>query len=213
MKKIISMFLVLTLIFGMCCTAFAASDPSELKTYTSKNLENFSTYFDTFVLLLASVSEEPIDVVATTGKISYDENSFNYGDSGIGVISGGAYSKNGTVTMGMGTGIDENEDYWYVSLTFSPEASSDTVLANSLAFILAASETDIEAEDFEEELEAAAMIADFLFASEEPVAFESDGQVLLHKLLSGGTHLLALDSVEYYDEFYYNDIENYIVAD
>ena len=207
------MLLLLAMFAGMSCTAFAASDKAELETYTSKNLESFSIYFDTFVMLFASAAEEPVDIVATTGKISYDENSFNYGDSGIGVISGGAYSENGTVTLGMGTGIGENEDYWYVSLTFSPEASIDTIMANSLAFILAASEAEPDAEDFDEQLAAAAEIADFLFSSDEPVAFESEGMVLLHKVLGGGTHLLALDSVEYYDEFYYNDIENYIVAD
>lgn len=218
MKKLIGFLLILAMLCGMGCTALADSGSDDLMECANETLIRFSSTFNDYILSLASASveeaDEAIDFVVCNGVIKYDENSFNYGDSGVGVVSGGAYSVNNTITMGMGSGIDEDEDLWYVSLTFSPEASDVTLASHALAFILSCGELGMElADDPDEYVDAAIAIADILFSAEEPIAIESNGMVLLHKDLGGGTHLLAVDSVEYYDEFYYNDIENYLVAD
>lgn len=47
----------------------------------------------------------------------------------------------------------------------------------------------------------------------DDIAVQIGDYVLVHKALSGGQYLLAIDTLAYYDEFYYNDTENYFVME
>lgn len=207
MKKLFSLLLVLTLALGLALPARA-----DYQLYASDTLSTWCQTFTTYLLAYADVSEDPVDVLTSTGGIIYDEASFNYSEDGVLVVSGGAYSTNNTMTLGIGTGMDENEDYWYASILYNAEASDSTIIYSGVAFMQACSALGLNLGGEETYLDNAFMLLDILFSSED-IAVEKDGMVLVHKIFEGGSELLAVDSLAYYNGFYYNDTENYIVLD
>lgn len=209
MKKIVALLLSLVLV---CSTASALAD---YQSYTSKTLALWCNAFNYYATALAQNDSlsGAVDLPVAGGSIIYNESSYTYGYSGVGVIHGGAYSPNNTVTLGVGTGLDDQENYWYASLTYSAEASSATNQVAGFAFMLACVETglplDKNSSDF---FSTMGLILDTLWSSDN-MAIQMGDLVLVHKMISGNRHLLAVDSLAYYDEFYYNDTENYIVLD
>lgn len=208
MKRLLALLLALSLLFGSTVSALAGT-----RTYTSPTLENWANYYNLFLLKLTEGLDEDagVDAPYTSGRINYDENSFTYGPgTGVPVIHGGAYSANGTTTLGMGTGLDENEHYWYVSLTYSPERNSATLFAASLAFLLAGIKAGVPLE-FSDISELTDLLS--ILMSYDDIALQIGDYVFVHKVLSGDRDLLALDTLAYYDEFYYNDTENYYMLE
>lgn len=207
MKRLLALLLALILLFGSTVCALA-----ETQTYTSPTLENWAYYYDLFLLTFTEDLDEAFDDAAmdtllVTGNINYDENSFTYGPAtGVPVIHGGAYSANGTVSLGMGTGLGENENYWYVSLTFSPECNLTTMRITSIVFLLAGIKAGVPLA-----VSDGSELTDLhnVLMSYDDIALQIGDYVLVHKVLSGDRDLLALDTLAYYDEFYYNDTENY----
>lgn len=208
MKKLLSLCLALLLVLLMGVPSWAFAQ----QIYTSETLTTINDAFFTYMLALCQ-GEPEIDMVGTTGLIQYNDNSFTYGYNDVGVIHGGAYSQKNTVTLGMGTGLEENEDHWYMSLTFSPEASDLTIQGCGYAFMLACGQVGLQLpEDMNESSDLVWGMLDVLFSQDE-IAIEMNGLVFIHKALEGGSHLLAVDSLPYYNGFYYNSIENYFVIE
>lgn len=207
MKKMLCLSLALiVLLFAAIPTALAQ------QIYTSDTLIKISDAFFGYMLSLCK-SEPEIDMVGSTGLIQYTDSSFTYSYDNVGVIHGGAYSQQNTVTLGLGTGLEENEDHWYMSLTYSPEASELTIQASGYAFMLACAEVGLPLpEDIDEKNNMCWGLLDVLYGKEQ-IAIEMGGLVLIHKALEGGSHLLAVDSLPYYNGFYYNSIEDYYVIE
>ncbi len=207
MKKMLCLSLALiVLLFAAIPTALAQ------QIYTSDTLITISDAFFSYMLSLCK-SEPEIDMVGSTGLIQYTDSSFTYSYDNVGVIHGGAYSQQNTVTLGLGTGLEENEDHWYMSLTYSPEASELTIQASGYAFMLACAEVGLPLpEDIDEKNNMCWGLLDVLYGKEQ-IAIEMGGLVLIHKALEGGSHLLAVDSLPYYNGFYYNSIEDYYVIE
>lgn len=208
MKKTLCLCLALFVALLAALPAMASAQ----QVYTSETLTTINNAFFTYMLTLCE-NEPEIDMVGSTGLIQYNDNSFTYSYDDVGVIHGGAYSQQNTVTLGIGTGLDEHEDHWYMSLSFTPEASQLTIQASAYAFMLACAEVGLPLpEDIEEKSDISWAILDALFAEDE-IAIEMGDLVLIHKALEGGSHLLAVDSLAYYNGFYYNSIENYYVIE
>lgn len=207
MKKMLCLSLALiVLLFAAIPTALAQ------QIYTSDTLIKISDAFFSYMLSLCK-SEPEIDMVGSTGLIQYTDSSFTYSYDNVGVIHGGAYSQQNTVMLGLGTGLEENEDHWYMSLTYSPEASELTIQASGYAFMLACAEVGLPLpEDVDERNNMCWGLLDVLYGKEQ-IAIEMGGLVLIHKALEGGSHLLAVDSLPYYNGFYYNSIEDYYVIE
>lgn len=208
MKKLIALFLALTLMLGIASPALA-----EYKSYLSETLSIWNAYYCAYVEAFANSFPEDmvVDTPFPSGGIIYDENSFTYGPyTGVGVIHGGCYSPNNTITMGFGTGMGENENYWYASITYSPECNAPTLVATANALLLASIQAGVplETDDLNELMDFMQEVLQY-----DDIAVQIGDYVLVHKALSGGQYLLAIDSLAYYDEFYYNDTENYIVLE
>lgn len=205
-KKLCLSLALIVLLFAAIPTALAQ------QIYTSDTLIKISDAFFGYMLSLCK-SEPEIDMVGSTGLIQYTDSSFTYSYDNVGVIHGGAYSQQNTVTLGLGTGLEENEDHWYMSLTYSPEASELTIQASGYAFMLACAEVGLPLpEDIDEKNNMCWGLLDVLYGKEQ-IAIEMGGLVLIHKALEGGSHLLAVDSLPYYNGFYYNSIEDYYVIE
>ncbi len=208
MKKLLAMFLILTMMLSIASPALA-----DYQKYASETLLTWSMYYKSCVQAFAEVLPEGavVDTPFPSGIIMYDENSYTYGPyTGVGVIHGGLYSLNNTTAIGMGTGLDENEKYWYVSITYSPEHNGETLFVTSAAFALASIQVGLPLDDSDIEL-----LMEFMYGlmSNDDIAVQIGDYVLVHKALSGGQYLLAIDTLAYYDEFYYNDTENYYVME
>ncbi len=208
MKKLLAMFLILTMMLSIASPALA-----DYQQYASETLLTWSMYYNSYVQVFAEgLSEDAVvDTPFPSGIIVYDENSYTYGPyTGVGVIHGGQYSLNNTTTIGMGTGLDEDEKYWYVSITYSPEHNDETLFVTSAAFALASIQVGLPLDDSDIEL-----LMEFMYGlmSNDDIAVQIGDYVLVHKALSGGQYLLAIDTLAYYDEFYYNDTENYYVME
>lgn len=208
MKKLIALFLALTVMLGIASPALA-----EYESYASKTMKTWTAYYGAYVEDFAKVLQEGevLDTPFPTGGILYNENSFTYGPyTGVGVIHGGCISPNNTMTMGFGTGMGEDENYWYVSITYSPECNGATLAATSYAFLRASIHAGVplDSSDLNGMMD---FLQTILYCDD--IAVQIGDYVLVHKNLSGGQHLLAIDSLAYYDEFYYNDTENYYVLE
>lgn len=210
---------VMSLILCVCMMSPASAGTA----YVNTTLTEWSAAFKYFANLLTQNDgiSDSADIPFTSGRIVADEDSFTEGYSGVRVAHGGMYSPNGTVTLGCGTGVvyvnkDMNyfadDDYWYVSLTYSPEASNKTVNVTGMAFVLACIKVGLPIPTDDTMLQRVAEMLDLLFAYDN-IALQMGDLVLVHKLLPGDQHLLAVDTVLYYDEFYYNDTENYFIMD
>lgn len=208
MKKLLASLMTVLFLVSLLTAGCAAG----YQPYASETLMRINEAFFSYMLALSGELEE-VDMIGTTGIIQYNDNSFTYSYDDVGVIHGGAYSEKNTVSLGVGTGLDENEDHWYMSLTFSPEASGMTLYACGYSLLYACAEVGLQLpEDNTESNELVGEILDTLFSTDQ-IAIETDGLVLIHKTLDGGSHLLAVDSLPYYNGFYYNSIENYFKID
>lgn len=214
-----TVMVALSLMLSLCMMTPASAGAA----YVNTTLIAWSNAFNGFADLLAKNDgiSEPADVPFTTGRIVADEESFTEGYSGVKVAHGGMYSPNGTVTLGCGTGVvyKNNElnyfadgDYWYVSLTYSAEASQKTLKVTGMAFVLACVKVGLPIPADDTMIQHVSELLDLLFAYDN-IALQMGDLVLVHKILPGDQHLLAVDTVLYYDEFYYNDTENYFILD
>ena len=209
MKKILAVILALALLLGLGLPVQAES-----VRYSNETLVTWCGAYTSYLMALADVFEgEYVDMALANGSIIYREREIAYGPSGVPVIHGAAFSENGTVMLGNGSGLDGYEDHWYASLTFSPEASELTVYLSSMAFIMASGEVGFELPEDAGEMMAKAEELLTVLLSAESIAVEADGLVFVGKQLSDGRTLLAVDTVAYYDEFYYNDTDNYLIMD
>ena len=210
MKKRIAILMCLII---LTCTALPAY---ARERYVVPNLMNWSIAFNYFAEKLATADHlsAPADIPLTGTTLSDDPNNLTVGYSGVKVYNGGNYSADGTVTFGCGSGLerDNASDYWYVSLTFSPEVSESTKFVTAFAFMLANIDAGLPIPTGDNMLTMIGELLDILFASDD-IAIQMGDLIIVHKLLPGDLHLLALDTVQYYDEFYYNDTENFYVMD
>lgn len=208
MKKFLSLLLSLLLLFGVSMPAVAEELPP---FYTSQVLQVWCDVHNMCIeqVVMPNV-DVPIDVAVANAIIRTAGNEIVYSYSGVPTIHGGAISENETVTLGIGTGLEGYEKYWYTSLKYSPEVSEDTFMWTSYAFLLTSMVVFIEDEaagaKFEEEWAGKLLTSD-------NIAVEINDVVFIGKELPGGIRILAVDSVDYYNEFYYNDTENYFVLD
>lgn len=208
MKKVLALVLSAALLLGITLPAHAT-------TVIFDNAVAWSNTFNQIAELLASRGSngEAVDLPIAGGMITFDENSITTGATGVQVVHGGTESPNQTVSYGTGSGLGENDNYWYFSLTYSAEASAATLHATGFAFLYASTQTGLPVDPTSDgALSLFGTLLDALFNSDN-IAIKMGDVILVHKLLPGDRHLLAIDSLDYYNEFYYNDTDNFIVLE
>lgn len=205
MKKLTSLLLTMLMLFALTLPASAESP-----YYQSMKLAKWGYGYEILMSSWAESLEEPLDMPnVLSGHILYTLDSFTTGYSGTPVLNGGTGSSQNTVSLGMGVDMTE-EELWYVSLTFSPEASSATFAYSSMAMVLACMANDMQIPEGMDWVDFATDICETLISAPE-TAIEYDGLVFVYKELEGGSRLMCVDSLAYYNDFYYNTIENYLL--
>ncbi len=123
------------------------------------------------------------------------------------VADGGMTSLGGTFSIGVGSGVD-NEELWYATLTFPADIDEQVMEINTLMAVAACQAVGI---DFGDDDEIIYTLAGFLCYSEGDAAVEIGDLVLATKILSGGQRLVMFDSLDFYNGFYAGSIEDYTV--
>ena len=206
MKKTLVLFVVLTMLMSVNVKAESIENPNLVKWAEE--------YLSWHLTLMAQ--DEPVmleDSMTFSGRINYNEEDARTGYNGKKAADGGTYSENGTFSLGAGAGLDD-DNLWYVSFTYEKNADSDVMLYNTY-FMLLSSEDLLDGLsdaglDNSEAGKFAAKMTQQLLLSEEDMAIQTGNVVAVSKKLSTGQRLVALETVDFYEEFYKGSIENYI---
>lgn len=216
MKRIASLILCIILVLNFT-GAFAA----ELNELINPYAESFCTQYTLFTLLLCDDALNDINVLDnlafSTGNIRYFSSDARKGYTGQKVADGGAMNELGTCTIGVGAGID-NEDLWYVTNTYSGGLDYQTLLISAVAMCMASNGLGVNlGTDIDEVVNTSMQLAKMLISCTETTAYQLDDVVYLCKLLDnrspleGGMFILGVESLDFYNEFYYGSVENYYV--
>lgn len=215
MKRILALIVCLTL-------ALSCSGALALEELINPNAEVLcSTYFMYTMALAESVENYGIleNLTFSAGKIGYFPSDARTGYTGQKVADGGATNELGTCTLGVGAGID-NENLWYVTNTYSAGLDYLTLRVSAISMVMASHGLGVNLGDDAETAIATAMdLADLLLASTTATAYQLDDVVYFCKPLDsrapleGGMFILGVNSLEFYNEFYYGTIKNYYVIE
>lgn len=214
MKRIISLLLCLTL----TCSAVGAFAAELVNPYVE-------TYCNLYVKFMVSIAEDLGDpefydhFAFSSGKILYYPQDVRTGYTGQKVADGGTSNSLGTCTFGCGAGVD-NENLWYVTNTFSAGADQLAITACALVMCYVAWPMCPElGADADEAYENASILADLLLNCNVSTAYQIGNVVFFVKPLdgrsplNGGMFIIGVNSLDFYNEFYYGTIPNYIVLD
>lgn len=206
-KKTLVLFVVLTILMSVNVKAESIENPNLVKWAES--------YLACHLTLL--MQDEPVmldDSMTFSGKINYDESMIRWGNgSGKEVVDGGVGSAKGTFAIGAGAGLDD-DNLWYVSFTYEKNVDSDVMLYNTYFMLLSSEDlldglSDAGLDDSETE-KIMIQITQQLLMPEEDIAIQTGNMVAVSKKTDAGQRLIALETVDFYEEFYKGSIENYI---
>lgn len=214
MKRIVSLLLCLFL----ACSAAGAFADELVNPY-------ITTHCEMYIHFMLSAAESLNDMefldnfAFTAGKILYNRRDTRIGYTGQRVADGGAMNDLGTCTIGCGAGVD-NEELWYVTNTFSAGMEPHVLSTSALAMFLSAwPMCPAMGADADEAYENAGALADLLLSCNVSTAYQIGNLVFFCKPLdgraplNGGMFILGVNSLDFYNEFYYGTIPNYIVLD
>lgn len=214
MKRIVALILCLTLSLS-CSGALALSE------LINPNVSQFCFYYMQYAMALSeSVDDFSIleKLAFSAGKIGYFDHDARTGYTGQKVADGGASNQLGTCTLGVGAGLS-NENLWYVTNTYYPGLDYLTLRVSAISMILASDGLGVSLGEDDTAVATAMELADMLLASTESTAYQLDDVVYFCKLLDGrtplegGMFILGVNSLEFYNEFYYGSIKNYNVIE
>ena len=204
MKKGIS-FLA-AIIFLMVCVPVMGETADMIRIENSTLTEWVKEY--TSLLLLMKENGNAVEMDTGNGIICSYEQDIRFGVNGERVLDGGIYSENGIYMLGMGAGVDQ-DDLWYVTLTFGPNVDQQIVTNNTLCMIYAFGDLYRLFSESEESKDTFVEILDMLTSGNESVGFELNGKLLMRKELGNGQFIVGVDSVAFYNAFYAGSLENY----
>lgn len=206
MKKRIALLLVGLLLFG-CLTAGCAEG---MLILDNPVLIGWAVNYGAMELLMQEQGI-PMDSHGVNGSISYYEKNIRTGANGERVADGGAYSKQGTYMLGMGAGVDQ-EDLWYVTMTFNAGADKDQCANNVFCMLYAF-------DDLRETLSASENdgllqeMINMLVGDNGTFGIQLNGKIIMRKELGNGQVIIGVDSIPFYEAFYAGSLTEYYNLD
>ncbi|MDD3411716.1 MAG: hypothetical protein PHY12_13010 [Eubacteriales bacterium] len=199
--------LAMLLIAAMLCTASAVC-AEELQTLTNP-----------YITAWGQLYTEALNIEKMTDMALFSEPKIHYADSGVRnglktgasgavVANGGVHSQKETFTVGMGAGVD-NPELWYVSFVFTGKTSEQDLVYTVAAMLIGCHAVGLDLSTGDGEYEEHVMqVLEKLLSGKRPLMIEANGLVLVAKDLGDGQQLFAVDSLAYFDDFYYSDRSN-----
>lgn len=152
-----------------------------------------------------------IDRHEANGSISYYEKNIRFGANGERVADGGTYSKQGTYMLGMGAGVDQ-EDLWYVTMTFNPGVDKDQC-ANIIFCMLYAFNDLRETLSAEGNEGLLQEIINQLVGDNGTFGIQLNQKIIMRKELGNGQVIIGVDSIPFYEAFYAGSLTEYYNLD
>ena len=201
MKRTLSLLLVTVLLLA-CASALGET---AYEVLVNPTLAEWAEGFFTYNLMLLQNEIYLSDNIIPSANIIYNPAYVRSGSDGQRIADGGVTSEEGTFSVGMGAGIDD-ETMWYVTFTYNTNADREVIIYNTVNMLMAfraiGALGDVESDLIVD-------LTDALLSSTESVAYELGDAVVAVKQLDNGQLLIMVDSLEFYNAFYKGSIANY----